>query len=145
MRHAGREILCAVEVIIRQVWNNVHWRSAIDRLHFSSKEKLYAHYISQASWAGARIIQGQWTPQAERLYDLLIFTFSDQGKLGDLEGLKQKSCISEEDWDSLMQYTIQVRITCFFLCVQSQLLSSGPKQPCQLQVFWFHQIYPPCI
>jgi hypothetical protein len=29
----------------------------------TQKEKLYAHYVGQASWAGARIIQGQWTPQ----------------------------------------------------------------------------------
>ncbi|THH01420.1 hypothetical protein EW026_g1264 [Hermanssonia centrifuga] len=50
----------------------------------SSKEKKYAHYIAQASWAGARIIQGQLTPQAQKLYDLLILTFSNQGKLADL-------------------------------------------------------------
>ncbi|KAI0371497.1 aflatoxin-detoxifizyme [Pilatotrama ljubarskyi] len=74
----------------------------------SSKEKKYAHYIGQASWAGARIIQGQWTPQAQKLYDLLILTFSENGKLADLESLQQRSGVSAEDWEDVLQYTSQV-------------------------------------
>ena len=77
----------------------------------SSQEKKYAHYIGVASWAGARIIQGQWTPQAQKLYDLLILTFSDKGKLGDLTSLKNKSGISDERWEELLEYTSQVRYT----------------------------------
>jgi dipeptidyl-peptidase-3 len=73
----------------------------------SPKEKKYTHFLSQASWAGARIIQGQWTPQAEKLYDLFISTFGDDGKLGDLEGLKQKAGLSPNEWEDLMQYTTQ--------------------------------------
>jgi dipeptidyl-peptidase-3 len=69
---------------------------------------MYAHHLSQASWAGARIIQGQWTPQAERIYDLLIMTFSESGHLGDMEGLKQKAGLSSEEWEDLLQYTSQV-------------------------------------
>ena len=76
----------------------------------SSKEKKYAHYVGQASWAGARIIQGQWTPQAEKLYDLLILTFSENGKLADLDALRAKSSVSAEEWDDLLQYTSQVRL-----------------------------------
>ncbi|KAG1731884.1 peptidase family M49-domain-containing protein [Suillus lakei] len=72
------------------------------------KEKLYAHYIGQASWAGARIIQEQWTPQALRLYDLLILTFSSNGKLADLDALSQKSGISHEDFEQVLQYSSQV-------------------------------------
>ncbi|KAH9934742.1 aflatoxin-detoxifizyme [Fomitopsis serialis] len=64
----------------------------------TSKEKKYAHHIGQASWAGARIIQGQWTPQAQKLYDLLILTFSDK------EGLRTSLAYSR----NLMQYTTQV-------------------------------------
>ncbi len=74
----------------------------------SSKEKKYAHYIAQASWAGARIIQGQLTPQAQKLYDLLILTFSNQGKLAELSTLKTKSGVSGEEWHDLLQYTSQV-------------------------------------
>jgi len=76
---------------------------------YSSNEKKYAHYVTQASWAGARIIQGQWTSQAESLYDLLILTFSDGGKLVDLAGLQEKAGLSSTDWEDLMQYTTQVR------------------------------------
>ncbi|KAH8103335.1 aflatoxin-detoxifizyme [Cristinia sonorae] len=72
------------------------------------KEKAYAHFVGQASWAGARIIQGQWTAQAQKLYDLLILIFSDKGKLGDTEGLKQKSGVTEQEWDDILQYTSQV-------------------------------------
>ncbi|KAF7792994.1 hypothetical protein EIP86_004099 [Pleurotus ostreatoroseus] len=74
----------------------------------SSKEKKYAHFVGQASWAGARIIQGQWTPQAQKLYDLLILTFSDNGKLADLEALKRKSGVSDGEWDYLLEYASQV-------------------------------------
>ena len=72
---------------------------------YSSKEKKYAHFIGQASWAGARIIQGQWTPQAQKLYDLLILTFSDNGKIADLESLKQKSGIDNKEVQSLYGHT----------------------------------------
>ncbi|KAJ8589717.1 dipeptidyl-peptidase III [Rhizopogon salebrosus TDB-379] len=72
------------------------------------KEKLYVHYVGQASWAGARIIQEQWTPQALRLYDLLILTFSANGKLADLGALSQKSGLSSEDFDQVLQYSAQV-------------------------------------
>ncbi|KAG9226318.1 hypothetical protein CCMSSC00406_0003197 [Pleurotus cornucopiae] len=75
----------------------------------SSNEKKYAHYLGQASWAGARIIQGQWTPQAQDLYDLLILTFSNtDAKLGDLTQLQSSSGLSAEEWDALLQYTSQV-------------------------------------
>ncbi|KAG1782483.1 peptidase family M49-domain-containing protein [Suillus placidus] len=71
------------------------------------REKLYAHYVGQASWAGARIIQEQWTPQALRLYDLLILTFSSNGKLADLDALSQESGISHEEFEQVLQYSSQ--------------------------------------
>ena len=77
----------------------------------SSNEKKYAHYVGEASWAGARIIQGQWTPQAQKLYDLLILTFSENGKLADLAALQEKSGIAVSDWEDLLQYTSQVRVS----------------------------------
>ncbi|KZP31688.1 aflatoxin-detoxifizyme [Athelia psychrophila] len=74
----------------------------------SSKEKKYAHYLAQAAWAGARVIQGQWTPQAQNLYDLLILTFSDHGKPVDLAALQKKAGLTDEEWEDLLQYTTQV-------------------------------------
>ncbi|KAI6040659.1 peptidase family M49-domain-containing protein [Pisolithus marmoratus] len=79
---------------------------AFDQL--TSREKLYAHYIGQASWAGARVVQGQWTAQAQTLYDLLVLTFGANGKLADLEALKQRSGVSEQDFDDAVQYSAQV-------------------------------------
>ncbi len=60
----------------------------VNIVYYSAKEKKYAHHISEASWAGARIIQEQWTPYARDLYDLLIAIFSDDGKLANLDELK---------------------------------------------------------
>ncbi|EGO18571.1 hypothetical protein SERLADRAFT_353218 [Serpula lacrymans var. lacrymans S7.9] len=74
----------------------------------TSKEKRYAHYIGQAAWAGGRIIQGQWTPQAQQLYDLLILTFSKNGKLVDLGELKKTSGLSSEEFEDVLQYASQV-------------------------------------
>ncbi|KAG8907167.1 hypothetical protein FRB99_005139 [Tulasnella sp. 403] len=75
----------------------------------TSQEKLYAHHIGRASWAGARIIQGQWTQYAQRLYDLLIVTFSTPTKtITDLKALQTKSGLSDEEWKYLVEYTAQV-------------------------------------
>lgn len=76
----------------------------------TEKEKLYAHWIGTASWAGARIIQEQWTPEAQSLYDLLISIFSsDDGQsIADLTDLKSKSGLSEEEWVFLLEYVAQV-------------------------------------
>ena len=71
---------------------------------------MYTHYVSKASWAGARIIQGQWTPEATSLYDLLVLTFSNGGKLTDLKELKTKSGLDDKEWLDLLLYTSQVRI-----------------------------------
>ncbi|KAJ3997264.1 aflatoxin-detoxifizyme [Lentinula boryana] len=74
----------------------------------SSKEKKYTHYVSEAAWAGARIIQAQWTPEANELYDLLILTFSHDGHLADLETLRSASRLTPNEWEDILQYTIQV-------------------------------------
>jgi dipeptidyl-peptidase-3 len=108
--------LCGLNVAksfaqLRRASDQIRSRSNIHQSIFrcSAKEKLYAHHFTQASWAGARIIQSQWTPYADRLFDLLILTFSHGGKLADLESLKSKSGLSDQAWDDLLQYTIQVR------------------------------------
>jgi hypothetical protein len=108
----------------------------------SSKEKKYAHYLAEASWAGARIVQGQQTPQAQDLYNLLISTFStDQGKPCDLEALREQAGLSADAWEDLLQYTIQVRIRNFPTIVVNTepTLLPGVEQPRQLQVLWVHK------
>ncbi|KAF9564650.1 aflatoxin-detoxifizyme [Agrocybe pediades] len=75
----------------------------------SEKEKKYTHFLGLASWAGARIIQGQWTAQAQDLYDLLILTFSDgKDSLADLAELQKASELNATEWEDLLQYASQV-------------------------------------
>ncbi|KAI9509375.1 aflatoxin-detoxifizyme [Russula earlei] len=73
----------------------------------SSSEKKYAHYLGEASWAGARIILGQWTPFTEKLYDLLILTFSENGTITDLNALQGNSGLSQDEWDRLLEFASQ--------------------------------------
>ncbi|KAF8894608.1 aflatoxin-detoxifizyme [Infundibulicybe gibba] len=75
----------------------------------STQEKKYTHFLTEASWAGARIIQEQWTPQSTSLYDLLILIFSTPDKkLADLPALQRHSGLTDEEWEDLLQYTSQV-------------------------------------
>ncbi|KAH9966659.1 aflatoxin-detoxifizyme [Russula dissimulans] len=74
----------------------------------SSRERKYAHYLGEASWAGARIILGQWTPFTEKLYDFLILTFSENGAITDTDALKEKSGLSDDEWDRLLEFASQV-------------------------------------
>ncbi|TNY19974.1 peptidase family M49-domain-containing protein [Rhodotorula diobovata] len=77
----------------------------------TKQEKLYSHYLSDASWAGARIIMRQTSAASEKLFDLLVATFSsaaDPTKLANLAQLKHKSGVSDEDWDAVLAYAAQV-------------------------------------
>lgn len=76
----------------------------------TEKEKLYTHWVGAAAWAGARIIQEQWTAEAQTLYDFLILIFSgnDGKSLADLGALKSKSGLSDEEWVQLLEYVAQV-------------------------------------
>jgi dipeptidyl-peptidase-3 len=75
----------------------------------TATEKKYAHFVGQAAWAGARVIQGQSTPHGARLYDLLILAFTDDaGKLADLSALQAKAGLGADDWEALLQYAAQV-------------------------------------
>ncbi|KAI0306584.1 aflatoxin-detoxifizyme [Multifurca ochricompacta] len=73
----------------------------------SSREKNYAHHLSEASWAGARIILGQWTPFTEKLYDLLILTFSENGTITDINALRDKSGLSTDEWERVLEFASQ--------------------------------------
>ncbi|GJN89397.1 hypothetical protein Rhopal_002377-T1 [Rhodotorula paludigena] len=77
----------------------------------TKQEKLYAHHVGEASWAGARIIMRQTTQFSERLFDLLVATFSSAAnpkQLADLAQLKHKSGVSDDDWNAVLAYSAQV-------------------------------------
>lgn len=69
--------------------------------------------MTQASWAGARIIMEQTTFHAQRLHDLVVATFAsdhDSRKLADLDAMKKRSQVSDEDWADSVSYAAQVRL-----------------------------------
>ncbi|GAA6057587.1 hypothetical protein JCM3770_005398 [Rhodotorula araucariae] len=77
----------------------------------TQQEKLYSHHLGEASWAGARIIMRQTTRHSEKLFDLLVTTFSsatDPAKLANLEHLKQKSQVADDEWSAVLAYAAQV-------------------------------------
>jgi len=77
-------------------------------MQLTSKEKFYAHWIAQASWAGARIVSEQMTPDATKLLDLLLLTFRDKhGTYSDLSRLRSASGVSEEAWNAATTYAAQ--------------------------------------
>jgi dipeptidyl-peptidase-3 len=52
---------------------------------------------------------GQWTPFTERLYDLLILTFSENGTIANVNALREKSGLSEDEWDYVLEFASQVK------------------------------------
>ncbi|KAH9019047.1 aflatoxin-detoxifizyme [Lactarius hengduanensis] len=74
----------------------------------SSREKKYAHYLSEASWAGARIILGQRTTYTEKLFDLLILVFGENGTITNVDTLKEKSGLSTDEWERVLEFASQV-------------------------------------
>lgn len=66
--------------------------------------------MSQASWAGARIIMNQTSPHAEQLVDFVVALFTDaQGRYVDAATLKKQAGIDDEqEWESVLDYCAQV-------------------------------------
>ena len=53
----------------------------------------------------------QTTAHSESIFDLLISTFAsadDSRKLADLDALKQRSGVSDEEWKGVLAYAAQV-------------------------------------
>jgi hypothetical protein len=77
----------------------------------TAHEKAYAHALRAASWARARVILGQSTPHAARLYDPLVLLFSDaDGKFADVHALREKAAVDADEWEALLRYTSQVSL-----------------------------------
>ncbi len=106
----------------------------------SEKEKRYTHHLSKASWAGARIIQEQWTPHACSLFDLLVSIFSENGKVADLQRMRTASGVNDDEWRDVLMYTAQVsnpqRLRLCSILIASPI---DAQQPRQLQKFRIHE------
>lgn len=76
--------------------------------HFNilgDKEKLYAHYISKASFAGNRIVLRQVSPEAESIYDFIIAL--NKTAAGDWKALAATAGIEDAHLDAFLQYAAQ--------------------------------------
>ncbi|KAJ9142157.1 putative dipeptidylpeptidase III [Pleurostoma richardsiae] len=76
--------------------------------HFDAltdKQKRYAHYISQASLAGNRIVLRQVSPESESIYDFIIALHKSCG--GDWKALAAKAAVEEDDLTSFLHYAAQ--------------------------------------
>eukprot|EP00842_Homolaphlyctis_polyrhiza_P006522 jgi/Hompol1/6871/HPOL_002358-RA len=86
--------------------------------HFDAltpKEKLYAHHVAQASWAGAGIIAASMTPHGPALTSMFLDIFTHKPTRGsaspkpaDMAALKVKSGASDKQWELFLEYAGQV-------------------------------------
>ncbi|KAF2152883.1 dipeptidyl peptidase III [Myriangium duriaei CBS 260.36] len=68
----------------------------------NSQEKLYAHWISRASFSGTRIVLRQVSHESEPIYDLIIALHKSCG--GDYASLEKKAGLSDEDIKHYLSY-----------------------------------------
>ncbi|KAI5810124.1 dipeptidyl peptidase III [Peziza echinospora] len=73
--------------------------------HFSNletKEKLYAHYISRASFLGTRVTMRQISPESEGIFDLIVDLYKSVH--GDWKKLGETTGVSEENVKFWLEY-----------------------------------------
>ncbi|PVI08461.1 dipeptidyl-peptidase III [Periconia macrospinosa] len=76
--------------------------------HFEAltdKEKLYAHHISVACYAGTRIVLRQVSSEAEDIYDFIIALHKHSK--GDYSTLAKDAGLSQDDIDAYLNYAAQ--------------------------------------
>ncbi|KAK7753218.1 hypothetical protein SLS62_004737 [Diatrype stigma] len=76
--------------------------------HFDAltdKQKRYAHYISRASFDGARIVARQISPESEAIFDFILALYKTSG--GDWKGLQTKAGVSDDELEHFFSYAAQ--------------------------------------
>lgn len=63
----------------------------------TSKERLYAHYLSQAAWNGGLIVLVQTSPESPLIFALLHSIFSKQS-VDDLKNSAIAAGVSEDEF-----------------------------------------------
>ncbi len=83
-------------------------QAAFDGL--TAKEKLYAHWMSQASWWGALITFEQLSPESPLILELYMRLY--QGSEVDFRAATTRAGLSEEDLSDLATYGARVLANC---------------------------------
>ncbi|KAL6704795.1 hypothetical protein ACN47E_007599 [Coniothyrium glycines] len=76
--------------------------------HFEAltdKEKLYAHHISVACFAGTRVVLRQVSPESEDIYDFIIALHKHSS--GDYSALAKEAGLSQTEIDEYLNYAAQ--------------------------------------
>ncbi|EUC29711.1 hypothetical protein COCCADRAFT_105840 [Bipolaris zeicola 26-R-13] len=71
----------------------------------SDKEKLYAHHLSIACFAGSRVVLRQVSPESEYIYDFIVALHKHTK--GDYAAVAKESGLSQEDIDAYLNYAAQ--------------------------------------
>ncbi|EON61407.1 dipeptidyl-peptidase III [Coniosporium apollinis CBS 100218] len=71
----------------------------------SAEEKLYAHYISVACFAGTRIVLRQVSPESEHIYDFIIALHKHCD--GDWKKLQEEAGMGDEELRHFLRYAAQ--------------------------------------
>ena len=73
-------------------------KDAFDSL--AEADKLYAHHLGKASWAGFPVVLQQVSPESPKIFNFLMKLF----KQVSLEDLQKKSGVTEEEWLRFSDY-----------------------------------------
>ncbi|CAI9633927.1 unnamed protein product [Alternaria burnsii] len=76
--------------------------------HFDAltdKEKLYAHHLSVACFAGTRVVLRQVSPESEHIYDFIVALHKHTK--GDYASLANDTGLSHEEIDAYLDYSAQ--------------------------------------
>ena len=68
----------------------------------SPKEKLYAHHMCRASFAGTRILLNQTSQESERIFDLIVALYNVAR--GNWQDLAAKAGVGRQDLEYFLDY-----------------------------------------
>ncbi|KAK6353832.1 hypothetical protein TWF730_008255 [Orbilia blumenaviensis] len=74
--------------------------------NLSAKEKLYAHHISKASFAGTRVVLRQVSPESEPLFDLILTVARHVGN--DFSKIVEACSVTEDEKEKFVEFGSQV-------------------------------------